>query len=100
MMFALVGCGIASAQQTIWPGTTVPATLDNGNSGPLELGVSFKSDVSGTITGIRFYKSTANTGTLSPYRFWGFTVGGSLPNAVTALMPYFALIVVFAPRYD
>jgi hypothetical protein len=37
---------------------------------------------------------------LSPYRFWGFTVGGSLPNAVTALMPYFALIVIFAPRYD
>src|ERR1700674_2061115 len=51
-----------AAQQTIWPSTTVPAAIDNGASGPLELGVSFKSDVSGTITGIRFYKSSANTG--------------------------------------
>jgi len=31
-------------------------------SGPVEVGVSFKSDTSGTISAIRFYKSTANTG--------------------------------------
>ena len=80
MMFALVGCGSASAQQTIWPGTTVPATLDNGASGPLELGVSFKSDVSGTITGIRFYKSSANTGT-HVGRLWG--PNGALLASVT-----------------
>ena len=30
---------------------------------PVELGVKFTSDVAGTITGIRFYKSAANTGT-------------------------------------
>jgi hypothetical protein len=30
---------------------------------PVELGVKFKSDVAGTITGIRFYKGTGNTGT-------------------------------------
>jgi hypothetical protein len=29
----------------------------------LELGVKFKSDVAGTITGIRFYKASTNTGT-------------------------------------
>jgi Domain of unknown function (DUF4082)/Concanavalin A-like lectin/glucanases superfamily/Domain of unknown function (DUF4091)/Abnormal spindle-like microcephaly-assoc'd, ASPM-SPD-2-Hydin len=52
----------AAAQQTIWPATSVPATVDNGPDGPVELGVLFRSDVSGTITGIRFYKSAANTG--------------------------------------
>ncbi len=53
----------ARVQQTIWPSTTVPATVDSGSSGAVELGVSFKSDTSGTISGIRFYKSKANTGT-------------------------------------
>jgi hypothetical protein len=52
----------AAAQQTIWPSTIVPATVDNGPDGPLELGVAFKADTNGTITGIRFYKSLANTG--------------------------------------
>jgi len=28
-----------------------------------ELGVSFKADTNGSITGIRFYKSAGNTGT-------------------------------------
>ena len=70
LLFALACCGNAAAQQTIWPRTTVPAAIDNGASGPLELGVSFKSDVSGTITGIRFYKSSANTGT-HVGRLWG-----------------------------
>jgi hypothetical protein len=80
MLFALACCGSAAAQQTIWPGTTVPATIDNGASGALELGVSFKSDVSGTITGIRFYKSSANTGT-HVGRLWGPT--GALLASVT-----------------
>src|SRR5690348_8051014 len=53
----------ASAQQTIWPSTAVPATIDNGPDGPLELGVAVKSDTAGSITAIRFYKSSANTGT-------------------------------------
>jgi len=33
------------------------------SNSPLELGVQFRSDSSGYITGIRFYKSAANTGT-------------------------------------
>ena len=51
------------AQKTIWPGTAVPATVDSGQTGAIELGVSFKADTSGTISAIRFYKSAANTGT-------------------------------------
>jgi hypothetical protein len=48
---------------TIWPSGTMPAVVDAGAFSPLELGVQFKSDSNGYITGIRFYKSDANTGT-------------------------------------
>src|SRR5882762_5098388 len=48
---------------TIWPSTSTPTTTDAGSNSPLELGVQFRSDSSGYITGIRFYKSAANTGT-------------------------------------
>ncbi|HEV3421945.1 MAG TPA: DUF4082 domain-containing protein [Candidatus Acidoferrum sp.] len=86
----------------------MPAAIDNGASGPLELGVSFKSDVSGTITGIRFYKSSANTGThvgrlwgpnaalLASVTFTGETASGwqqanfSTPVAITANTVYTA----------
>ena len=47
---------------TLWPDTTVPGRVDEGPDSAVELGVKFKSDVAGTITGIRFYKATANTG--------------------------------------
>ena len=47
---------------TIWPSTTIPGTLDGGPDSAVELGMKFRSDVSGYITAIRFYKSSANTG--------------------------------------
>ncbi len=53
----------ASASYTIWPSTTIPGTVDGGPDSAVELGVKFKSDLSGNITGIRFYKASANTGT-------------------------------------
>ena len=53
----------ALASVTIWPATAVPGTADGGPDSAVELGVKFKSDVAGRITGIRFYKATANTGT-------------------------------------
>ena len=40
-----------------------PATVDSGDTTAVELGVKFKADYDGTITGIRFYKAPANTGT-------------------------------------
>ncbi len=56
-LLLFLGCiSHASAQQTIWPSTATPANIDAGANGPVELGVSFKSDVSGYITGVRFYK--------------------------------------------
>src|SRR6185437_833520 len=47
---------------TIWPSTTVPKVVDAGSDAPVEVGVRFTSDVNGSIAGIRFYKSAANTG--------------------------------------
>ena len=54
---------VQAASDTIWPSTAVPGTVDGGPDSAVELGVKFQSDVAGTITGIRFYKATANTGT-------------------------------------
>jgi len=48
---------------TIWPSSAVPGTADDGPDSAVELGVKFKSDVAGRVTGIRFYKAAANTGT-------------------------------------
>jgi len=47
---------------SIWNNATVPASPDAGPDSPVELGVKFRSDVAGYVTGIRFYKSAANTG--------------------------------------
>ncbi|MGZ3578779.1 MAG: DUF4082 domain-containing protein, partial [Syntrophales bacterium] len=47
---------------TIWDEAATPAgTFDNGQ--PIEVGVKFRADVAGYITGIRFYKASTNTGT-------------------------------------
>ncbi len=46
-----------------WNSSTVPALPDSGDGTAGEFGVKFRSDYSGYISGIRFYKSTANTGT-------------------------------------
>jgi WD40 repeat protein len=59
------GSGTSCASNcTLWPSTATPsraAATTDPNS--INVGVKFKSDVSGVITGIRFYKGTTNTGT-------------------------------------
>src|SRR5438105_2358223 len=48
---------------SIWnPATAVPAIVDGNDDAAVELGVKFRSEVNGFITGLRFYKSAANTG--------------------------------------
>ena len=64
---ALLACFVqctasAQAATTIF-GTATPATADSKDPTAVVLGVKFSSEVPGTITGIRFYKATANTGT-------------------------------------
>ena len=48
---------------TMFGPNVTPSILDQGDLSPVELGVRFKSDLDGSITGVRFYKSAANTGT-------------------------------------
>ncbi|WP_426753453.1 DUF4082 domain-containing protein [Myxococcus sp. Y35] len=49
---------------TLWPPTATPAVASVTNdSQAVELGVKFKTNVSGNVLGVRFYKGAANTGT-------------------------------------
>jgi len=48
---------------TGWGSSSTPTQADSGDSSNVELGVKFRTDYNGYITGIRFYKSTANVGT-------------------------------------
>ena len=50
----------ASCPCTIWDDTVTPPLTSDSNS--YELGTKFRSDVDGYVTGVRFYKGTANTG--------------------------------------
>ena len=52
----------AATPNTIF-GAATPATVDSGDGSSVELGVKFTSEVSGNVTGIRFYKASTNTGT-------------------------------------
>ena len=47
---------------SIWNATSTPVLADSGEAASLELGVKFRADSSGYITGIRFFKSANNTG--------------------------------------
>ena len=93
---------------TLSPSTAVPGRVDAGVDSAVELGVKFRSDVAGTITGIRFYKAAANTGThignlwtsagtrLATATFSGETASGwqqllfAAPVAITANTVYVA----------
>ena len=52
----------AATKSSLFTPTAKPGTVDWGDGSPAELGVRFQSDVPGSITSIRFYKSSANTG--------------------------------------
>ena len=44
-------------------GSQAPATPDSGDGSPVNVGTAFTTDTSGYVTGMRFYKAAANTGT-------------------------------------
>jgi hypothetical protein len=48
---------------SIWDASIIPGTITVNDPSAVELGVKFRSDASGYITGIRFYKGPSNTGT-------------------------------------
>ena len=48
---------------SLWPNSTTPGSADSGDGSSIELGVQFRASADGFITGLKFYKSAANTGT-------------------------------------
>ena len=48
---------------TIWPSSAVPANQVENDPNAVELGVKFRADVNGYVTGVRFWKGAANSGT-------------------------------------
>ncbi|MFF5075981.1 DUF4082 domain-containing protein [Actinoplanes sp. NPDC000266] len=53
----------ATCPCSIWPTTAVPANPSEADTAAVEVGVKFRSDADGFVTGVRFYKGSANTGT-------------------------------------
>lgn len=72
--------GGGGSAQSIWLPTATPATVDSGDASAVELGMKFRSDIAGQITGVRFYKAAANTGTHAG-KLW--TASGTLLGTVT-----------------
>ena len=63
-----IGSTDSPATSAVTPNNTLfdlakPANVDSGDNSATEVGVNFTPSVSGNITGIRFYKAAANTGT-------------------------------------
>jgi Domain of unknown function (DUF4082)/Bacterial Ig-like domain/Bacterial Ig domain len=97
-----------------WSASAIPANPSVNDPGAVELGVKFRTDLNGFITGVRFYKGTNNTGThignlwttggqlLATATFSGETASGwqqvnfASPVAVTANAVYVASY--FAPN--
>jgi Domain of unknown function (DUF4082)/Bacterial Ig-like domain len=110
--------GAAACPCSLFASSVTPAEVDSGDSGSVELGMKFVPQVAGSVTGIRFYKSAANTGThvgnlwsstgtkLATVTFSGESASGwqsatfSTPVAVTAGTTY--VVSYFAPagRYS
>ncbi|GAA2418064.1 hypothetical protein GCM10010191_30870 [Actinomadura vinacea] len=48
---------------SIWPDEASPQIADVDDGGSVELGLKFRADSNGWVTGVRFYKGAQNTGT-------------------------------------
>jgi hypothetical protein len=93
---------------SIWSATAAPINAAQNDTRSVELGVKFRADSSGFISGIRFYKGSGNTGThtgslwsssgaqLATATFTGETASGwqqvtfASPVAITANTTYVA----------
>jgi hypothetical protein len=77
---ASAGRARALAVHTAWGSGAVPANPSINEALPVELGVKFRTNVSGVVTGVRFYKGAGNTGTHTG-SLW--TAGGQLLASAT-----------------
>src|SRR5205814_3520428 len=64
----------------VWSSATVPSQPAENDAHAVEVGVKFRSSVAGSVTGIRFYKGSGNTGTHVGH-LW--TRGGTLLASAT-----------------
>ncbi|MDQ6738785.1 MAG: DUF4082 domain-containing protein, partial [Actinomycetota bacterium] len=65
---------------SVFSSSATPATIAEQDASAVELGMKFRADVPGQVTGVRFYKSAQNTGTHLG-RLWSAT--GQLLATVT-----------------
>ena len=61
--FTTAAVSSSSCPCSIWAPTATPAVSADPDTGGIELGVKFRASQSGSVTGIRFYKGSASTGT-------------------------------------
>jgi hypothetical protein len=105
VVWSFVTAASVTCPCTIWSPSATPAQIANDASA-VELGMRFRSETNGRITGVRFYKGAANTGThtgslwsntgtlLATVTFSGETASGwqqmnfSTPVAITANTTY------------
>lgn len=85
----------AAHERSLWDSTVAPGLPAVGEAAALELGVRFRSDVPGLITGVRFFKGPGNGGLhkgsiwntagtrLSTVDFAGETAGGWQQASIT-----------------
>jgi methionine-rich copper-binding protein CopC len=108
----------ATCPCTIFTSTQAPAGPSDSDTAAVELGMKFRADQDGLVTGIRFYKGTGNTGThtgslwtaggnrLATVTFSGETASGwqqanfSSPVAVSADTTYVASYYAPNGRYS
>ena len=53
---------VGQTPATIWDTSAVPAVISANDTAAVELGVKFRSDVDGAISGLRFFKGLGNEG--------------------------------------
>jgi methionine-rich copper-binding protein CopC len=98
---------------SIWDSSATPANPSVDDPNAVELGVKFQSDISGAVTGVRFYKGAANAGThtgnlwtadgtlLSSVVFTNETASGwqemSFPSPVTIAADTTYIVSYYAP---
>jgi len=54
--------GCSGSTTSIWPSNPIPSIISDSDTSSVELGVKFRSNVNGSVCGIRFYKGSSNTG--------------------------------------
>src|SRR5262245_58168097 len=66
---------------SVWPSSATPANPLVNDPSAVELGMKFRSDDNGNITGVRFYKGGATNGGTHVGHLW--TSSGTLLGTVT-----------------